>query len=141
MEKRSLRWLKKDGRNWVPISDAAKLEGITYHGMVALVRRGKREADHWLSTALIELGRDSEALTVLDRILALNPDHPTPYAQLGRVYLKQNELIKAQAAFEESIQINPFNPEVHIGLADAYAKLGEHRRSEQEKNIAQNLRR
>ena len=94
-----------------------------------------------LSTALIELGRDSEALTVLNRILALNPDHPTPYVQLGRVYLKQNEFIKAKTAFGESIQINPFNPEVHIGLADAYAKLGDQRRSDSEKNIAHNLRR
>jgi cytochrome c-type biogenesis protein CcmH/NrfG len=93
-----------------------------------------------LSAALIELGRNGEALTVLDRILALNPDHPAPYVQLGRVFLKQKEFVKARTAYEESIRINPFNPEVHIGLADAYAGVGDQRRAEQEKSIAHNIK-
>ena len=92
-----------------------------------------------LAGALVELGRDSEALAILNRVLALNPDHPAPYVQLGRVYLKQKEFIKAETAFAESLQINPFNPEVHLGLADAYARLGDQRRSEQEKSIARKI--
>ncbi len=93
-----------------------------------------------LSGALIELGRDGDALTVINQVLALDPDHPTPYVLQGRIYLKQKEFGKAQTAFEASVQINPFNPLVHIGLADAYAELGDHHRSEKEKNIARILR-
>jgi tetratricopeptide (TPR) repeat protein len=92
-----------------------------------------------LSSALIDLGRDQDALNVLKRILELAPDHPTPYTQLGQVYLKRNDFEQAKAAFEESIQINPFNPEVHVGLANAYAILGDSVRSAKEKDIARTL--
>ena len=48
---------------------------------------------------------------------------------------------QAQAAFEESIQINPFNPEVHVGLANAYAMLGDNAGFAKERDIAYRLRR
>jgi len=48
---------------------------------------------------------------------------------------------QAKAAFEESIQINPFNPEVHVGLANAYARLGDHAGFARERDIAYRLRR
>ncbi|MFH1489799.1 MAG: tetratricopeptide repeat protein [Pseudomonadota bacterium] len=92
-----------------------------------------------LSTTLIDLGRDEEAVEILDRILALAPDHPTAYTQLGRVHLKQNDFNAAKTAFEESIQINPFNPEVHIGLGNAYAMLGDTEGSTRERAVAQKL--
>jgi len=69
----------------------------------------------------------------------LAPDHPTPYTLLGQVYLKSNDFEQAKAAFEQSIQINPFNPEVHAGLADARAILGDSVGSEKEKDIARTL--
>jgi tetratricopeptide (TPR) repeat protein len=92
-----------------------------------------------LSSALIDLGMDQDAVDVLKRILRLAPDHPTPYTLLGQVYLKSNDFEQAKAAFEQSIQINPFNPEVHAGLADARAILGDTAGSEKEKDIARTL--
>jgi tetratricopeptide (TPR) repeat protein len=132
-------------RNRAHLGDKLKEKGRTRAAVIEYQRALTDTSDsvpvmNRLSAALIELGRDSEALTVLNRILALNPDHPTPYVQLGRIFLKQKEFIKAKTAFEESIQINPFNPEVHTGLADAYAGLGDQRRSEQEKSIAHNIK-
>jgi tetratricopeptide (TPR) repeat protein len=131
-------------RNRAHLGDKLKEKGRTRAAVSEYQRALADTGDsvpvmHRLAGALIELGRDSEALAILNRVLALNPDHPTPYVQLGRVYLKQKEFIKARTAFTESLQINPFNPEVHIGLADAYAKLGDPRRSEQEKRIAQRI--
>ncbi len=93
-----------------------------------------------LSSALIDLGRDEEALNMLKRSLTLAPDHPMAYTLLGQVYLKLKEFTKAKEAFEESIQINPFNPEIHVGLANAYAMLGDTVGSAKERNIAQKLR-
>jgi cytochrome c-type biogenesis protein CcmH/NrfG len=94
-----------------------------------------------LSAALIDLGRDEEALVMMKRTLDLAPDHPTPYTQLGRFYLKLKDFKKAKAAFEEAIQINPFNPDVHVGLANACAMLGDNVGSAQERDIAHRLRR
>jgi tetratricopeptide (TPR) repeat protein len=94
-----------------------------------------------LSSSLIDLGRDEEALGISKRILNLAPDHPTPYTQLGQVYLKTKDFMGAKQAFEESVQINPFNPEVHVGLANAYAMLGDNVGSAKERQIAHKLRR
>jgi len=94
-----------------------------------------------LSSALIEAGRDEEALDILKRLVALSPDHPTPYAKLGQIYLTLKDFPRAKEAFEESIQINPFNPEVHVGLAKAYAMLGDNVGAAKESDIARRLRR
>jgi tetratricopeptide (TPR) repeat protein len=93
-----------------------------------------------LSAALIDLGRDKEALEILKRALVLAPDHPTPYTQLGRIYLKLNDFVQARKAFEESMQISPFNPEIHVGLAEAYAVLGDAAGAAKERGIAHKLR-
>ncbi len=92
-----------------------------------------------LSSALIDLGRDEAALDMLKRMVALAPDHPTPYTQIGQIYLKRKDFKKAKEAFETSIQINPFNPVVHVGLANAYSKLGDNVKSLKERNIAHKL--
>jgi tetratricopeptide (TPR) repeat protein len=94
-----------------------------------------------LSSALMDLGRNEEAADLSKQIFELAPDHPTPYNRLGQVYLKLKDFKRAQEAFEESLQINPFNPEVHLGLADAYAMLGNNLGAVKEREIAYKLRR
>ena len=94
-----------------------------------------------LSATLIELDRDEESMEILERILTLAPDHPSAYTQLGWVHLKQNDFTGAKRAFVESIQINPFNPGVHIGLANVYAMLGDTVGSARERAIARELMR
>jgi predicted Zn-dependent protease len=78
-----------------------------------------------LSSALIDTGHNQEALAVLRHSQELSPDHPTPYTQMGQIYLKLKDFKQARGAFEESLQINPFNPEVHLGLAQACEMLGD----------------
>jgi tetratricopeptide (TPR) repeat protein len=92
-----------------------------------------------LSSILIGLGRHEEALEILNRTVELAPDHPTPYTQLGRIYLARKDFEKAKVAFEESIQINPFNPNIHMGVANAYAMLGDQDGSAKERDIARKL--
>jgi len=92
-----------------------------------------------LSSALIDLGRDEEALDILKRVKEISPDHPTPYTQLGQIYLKLKDFKKAREAFEDSIQINPFNPEAHLGMANAYEMLGDQSGATKEREIARKL--
>jgi len=92
-----------------------------------------------LSSALIDLGRDEEALDILKRVKEISPDHPTPYTQLGQIYLKLKDFKKAREAFEDSIQINPFNPEAHVGMATAYEMLGDQPGATKEREIAKKL--
>ena len=131
-------------RNRTHLGDRLKERGRTAAAVLEY-RRALSEAQdsvpvmNRLSSALIDLGMDQDAVNVLKRTLRLAPDHPTPYSLLGRVYLKRNDFEQAKAAFQESIQINPFNPEVHIGLADAYAVLGDRAGSAKEQDIARTL--
>jgi tetratricopeptide (TPR) repeat protein len=92
-----------------------------------------------LSSALIDLGRNEEALDILNGMREISPDHPTPYTKLGQVYLKMKDFKGAKEAFESSIQINPFNPEVHLGLAQAYEALGDKTSAVGEREIAKRL--
>jgi cytochrome c-type biogenesis protein CcmH/NrfG len=59
---------------------------------------------------------------------------------MGKIHLKLKDFKKAREAFLESIQINPFNPEVHQGLAEAYEKLGEQSLAAREKEIFNQLK-
>jgi tetratricopeptide (TPR) repeat protein len=93
-----------------------------------------------LSSALAELGRTQEALDVLARTRELAPDHPTLYAQLGRVYLTEREYGKARGAFEESIMIDPFDPAAHEGFAASLQALGELDGAARERDAAARLR-
>jgi Tfp pilus assembly protein PilF len=45
----------------------------------------------------------------------------------------------AREAFQDSIQINPFNPGAHQGLAAAYEVLGDQATALREREIAQRL--
>ena len=92
-----------------------------------------------LSSALIELARDGEALDILNRVKKISPDHPTPYTQMGQIYMKLKDFKKAREAFEDSIQINPFNPEAHLGLANAHEMLGDQSDATKEREIAKKL--
>jgi len=124
--------LKERGRTGAAVIEYRRALSVTQDSVPVMNR---------LSGALIDLGRDDEALVMLKRILVMAPDHPTPYVRLGRIHLKRKEFKEAKSAFEESIQINPFNPEVHVGLANTYAMLGDNIGYEKERKIANRMRR
>jgi tetratricopeptide (TPR) repeat protein len=92
-----------------------------------------------LSAALVGLGREEEALKLLQRAEELSPDHPTTYTNLGQARMQLKDFQGAKEAFLASIQINPFNPEVHRDLATVYEMLGEKTAAVREKEIARRL--
>jgi tetratricopeptide (TPR) repeat protein len=92
-----------------------------------------------LSAVLLDLDRSQEALDLLKVAANLSPDHPTVYTQLGETYLRLKDFNAAKEAFRESIQINPFNPMVHQGLAKALEALGNREQAVKEREIARKL--
>ena len=93
-----------------------------------------------LSSVLIGIEREKEALELLVRARDLSPDHPTAYTSLGKIFLRKKDFKSAMESFQTSIQINPFNPEVHLGLAEAYEMLGDKTDGQKEREIAKKLR-
>jgi tetratricopeptide (TPR) repeat protein len=94
-----------------------------------------------LSNVLIGLGRDEEALEILKRAKGLSPDHPSIYTDLGKIYLRFKDFKRAEEAFQASIQINPFDPEIHFGLATALEMLGDKAAGLQEREVGKKLNR
>jgi cytochrome c-type biogenesis protein CcmH/NrfG len=94
-----------------------------------------------LSNVLISLGKDEEALETLKRAQGLSPDHPSIYTNVGKIYLKSKDYKRAEEAFQTSIQISPFNPEIHFGLATALEMLGNKTASQREREIGEILNR
>ena len=94
-----------------------------------------------LSNVLIALGKDEEALEMLKRAEELSPDHPNIYTNMGKIYLKFKDYKRAEEAFQNSIQISPFNPEIHFGLATALEVQGNKTAGQKEREIGEKLRR
>ena len=93
-----------------------------------------------LAAVLIPLHREEEALELLRRAQGRSPDHPHIYHNVGNAYLNLKNFKTAREAFQDSIQINPFNPETHQGLAAAYEALGDQAAALREREIARKLR-
>ncbi len=94
-----------------------------------------------LSSVLIGLDQEKEAQELLIRARDLSPDHPTVYIYLGKIYLRHKDLESAMESFQTVIQINPFNPEAHLGLAEVYEMQGEKERGSKEREVARKLMR
>jgi tetratricopeptide (TPR) repeat protein len=128
-------------RNRTHLGDKLKERG-RLEAAVIQYRRALEQTDdavpirNRLSSALTSLGRHDEALDILKRTLELAPDNPTSYTQLGRLYLLKKNFEGAKEAFEESIQINPFDPDIHVGISNAYAMLGDTIDSTKERDVA-----
>jgi len=92
-----------------------------------------------LSSSLRMMARDEEALELLKRARDISSDHPGIFTALGRTYLKLKRTKEAKDSFQEAIQINPFDPEAHLGLASADEAVGEKASASKEREIANKI--
>ncbi len=74
---------------------------------------------------LLELERFEEAAKVLEGSLALHPGSVSTNVHLGRIYLRGRRWQAAKDAYLEALSVNPFDPEIAVGLSAAAAALGD----------------
>jgi eukaryotic-like serine/threonine-protein kinase len=58
-----------------------------------------------LANALLELGRNDEAIVEYERILKINPNYPLAHYHLGQAYERKGLLEQARAAYERFLQL------------------------------------
>jgi len=71
------------------------------------------------------VGRYDDALFQYDQVILSDPMNPAVYHQAGMVNSQMREWEAAIAGFEQSIELNPDQPNAHDGLATARFAIGD----------------
>jgi Flp pilus assembly protein TadD len=100
---------------------AASLLALRRFGEAAALLERQTDADARMLTnrgqALLELGRTEEAVAVLERALASNPDLAEPHDLLGLAWVRRGDDRRAESEFRLALVAQP-------DLATAHANLG-----------------
>jgi len=70
-------------------------------------------------------GHDADAERALSEALRGHPDDAALHVQKGRLHLKRQEWQKAVESLLLANRVDPFDPEIHAGLSEAYRALGD----------------
>jgi tetratricopeptide (TPR) repeat protein len=75
-----------------------------------------------LGRTYLLLGEPDRALKALEPVAAVYPDLPWPHVIAGEALLAKGAAADAVVELRAALATNPFDPEVHCTLADAYEK-------------------
>lgn len=75
------------------------------------------------------------ALQVIDVVLARHPLQPAFLDTRGRILLRLGRNAEAVASFNEGLRLRPA-ADTHLALAEAWTRLGDHRRAQQHRRAA-----
>jgi tetratricopeptide (TPR) repeat protein len=95
-------------------------------------------ADQYALAAL-QSGADALAEKVLGEAISWNPDYAALHVHLARILAKREEWARARDHLLLANQHDPFDPEIHAGLARALAALGDAGGASREERFARIL--
>jgi choline-sulfatase len=78
-----------------------------------------------LANFLMEEQRYEDAVPLLKKLIAQEPDAPLPYVQLGRSYISMKEYTKAMPVLRKLVDLNPDMSAPHFQLAVALLATGD----------------
>ncbi len=82
-----------------------------------------------VALALAALGRDDEALSELEAVVADNPASLLAYRAHGEILLRRNDLAGALAKFEKSLLLSDDDPRLYLEVVDLCVKNEKHERA------------
>lgn len=131
-------------RNHIRLGDILRSRGRIKPAIIEYKRGLERSPNSpsiitTLSKALILNAEFEQAIGYLKKAVELDEDNPSAYKALGEAYLKLNRPADAAKAYWESVQINPFDPEVHRNLLISSEASGLTDRASVEKKALESL--
>lgn len=99
-----------------------------YYALVLSRQDGAQEANNL-----------TQAESLLEKAVRLDPKLAGAYLQLGTLYSQQGGLAKAIAAYQEAIKANPQSEEAHYRLAQTYSHAGDKVKAQAELQIYEQL--
>ena len=94
-----------------------------------------------LALVLMAQGEWQQALPHLQRARQVSTDDAATYTNLGRLHIALQDYEQARLALSEAVQINPFDPALHMYLAESYRQLGQADKAQQEQQLFETLQR
>ncbi|BDG09620.1 peptidase MA family metallohydrolase [Anaeromyxobacter paludicola] len=91
------------------------------------------------ATAAMMTGHDAEAGAALAEALAAHPERAPLHVQMGRLHVRRKEWAKARDELLLANRVDPFDPEIHAGLSQAQAALGDKPAAQREERFAKLL--
>ncbi len=73
---------------------------------------------------LLQIGRASDASSILEQIVDLYPDYLTTFINLARAYISQKDYSKALSALDRAVRINPFDKEIYLMYIKIFSEQG-----------------
>ena len=116
--------------------DAARIE---YGKAVSRVGKGIAVLSDKFALAAMMSGHDDEARSALVEALRRHPQYAALHLHLARLYLKAKAWPEAKRALLLAHATDPFDPEIHAGLATVHEALGDAGAASREKRFAQIL--
>lgn len=77
------------------------------------------------SIPLIYTGRSSEAITALEKAVAISPKLTAPYFELAAQYRKQNYQEMAVGIYRRILELKPGSAKAYLRICQTYAEIGE----------------
>ena len=115
--------MRQTNRQELALFQYEKALNLEPYNPIALIKKAK---------TMIALGKEIEAVAVLEKSIEANPNYAGAYFLLCDIYIRQKEWGKALYCFEQANSINPFNPEIHQRAAQIYLELKNIQKSDQE---------
>ena len=112
---------------------------IEYGKAVARVGKGIPVLSDKYALAAMMSGEDAEAQSALTEALRRHPQYAALHLHLGRLYAKGKDWPLAKDHLLRANAVDPFDPEIHAGLASAYEASGDAATAGREKRFAQLL--
>jgi len=105
--------------------------GVSSLERALALRPDSGEAWRHRGSALVDLGRDDEAIAAFERALVANPTEAAAYAGLGRVqFILRGDFARAVPAYEKALALNPQAGWSALQLAHCATYLRDFRKAE-----------
>jgi len=112
---------------------------IEYAKAIARVGKGIPVLSDKFALAAMMSGRDEEAQGALREALRRHPRYAALHVHLARLHVKKKGWARAKEQFLLANAVDPFDPEIHAGLAAVYEAQGDQGAASREKRFAQLL--
>lgn len=109
------------------------LQAGRYHQAIEMLRRSveasRHNVDAWdhLGICYRRTGQYQKAIDAYTNSLAINPDNPVPYTNLGLIYSQHiKDFPKALNYYFKVVEMDPTDPEGPYGLGGTYEEMGDY---------------